>query len=198
MSRPPEPNYATVLVEIPRSDASPRTLPKAGNLNPGASQGFPSRAACPWDSNPGRMAIISGVFTMNQATIPTQTLSLSTVEASAETLEASMATIEVAAMGIAAGVKEYRKTLKAATESAFLGDMDDAAELFEDAASLIGFIRDNYQPIQDVLSTGGRFTIPGHSRINVAKVAVYLESKIPGSRVLVAKDRDSLKRITNI
>ena len=135
---------------------------------------------------------------MNQATIPTQTLSLSTVDASADSLESCMATIEVAAMGIAAGVKEYRKTLKAATESAFLGDMDDAAELFEDAAALIGFIRDKYQPIQDVLATGGRFTIPGHSRINVAKVAVYLESKIPGSRVLVAKDRDSLKRITNI
>ncbi len=175
-----------------------RTLPYAGNLNPGPLKGSQAERLAFGNPTPAIMAIISGVFTMNQATIPTQTLSLSTVEASAETLEASMATIEVAAMGIAAGVKEYRKTLKAATESAFLGDMDDAAELFEDAASLIGFIRDNYQPIQDVLSTGGRFTIPGHSRINVAKVAVYLESKIPGSRVLVAKDRDSLKRITNI
>jgi hypothetical protein len=135
---------------------------------------------------------------MNQATIPTATLSLSSLSPSVETLADAMATIDAASKGIAAGVKEYRATLKLATESAFLGDKDDAAELFEDAASLIGFMRDNFQPIHDVLATGGQWTIPGHNRINAAKVAVYLESKIPGARALANLDRESYKRITGI
>ena len=135
---------------------------------------------------------------MNHLTIPTATLRLSSIDASVESLEAAQATYTAAAMAIGEGVKEYRKTLKLATEAAFLGDADESAELFSDAADMIAYLRKTYQPVQDVLAQGGRWTIPGHNRINVAKIAVYLESKIPGSRVLLKADRDALKRITNI